>query len=109
MITPIKIILLIPLVLLVFLFVVQMRNRVVYRLSLVFIALVGIFFVLSPETSTALAHKLNVGRGTDLLLYLCAIAGFISATVIYSKLRRIEAVQTEIIQNMAIENARKQK
>ncbi len=105
MISPIKIILIIPLLLLIVFFVFQLRNRTIYRFSLILIAVLGIFFVVNPDFTTQLAHKLNVGRGTDLLFYICAIAGFISLLMLYSRLRKIEAVQTQIIQNAAIENA----
>lgn len=105
MLSPIKIILIVPLLVLIVFFIFQLRNRTIYRFSLILIALVGIFFVVNPEFTTQLAHKLNVGRGTDLLFYICAIAGFISLLMLYSKLRKIEAIQTQIIQNAAIENA----
>jgi len=105
MLSPIKIILIVPLLVLIVFFIFQLRNRTIYRFSLILIALVGIFFVVNPEFTTRLAHKLNVGRGTDLLFYICAIAGFISLLMLYSKLRKIEAIQTQIIQNAAIENA----
>src|SRR5580698_6371612 len=105
--SPIKIILIIPLLLLVIFFVVQLRNRTFYRFSLIIISIIGIFFVVDPDFSTTIAKKLNVGRGTDLLFYLCAVAGFISLLMLYSKLRKIEGTQTAIIRNMAVENARK--
>ena len=107
MISPIKIILIVPLVLLVLLFIVQLRNRTFYRFSLILIVLIGIFFVINPDFTTTLAHKLNVGRGTDLLFYICAVAGFIALLMLYSKLRKIETIQTQIIQNAAIESAKK--
>jgi|ERR1043165_1236452 hypothetical protein len=106
MLSPIKIILIIPLLLLIVFFVLKMKNRIVYRFSLIIIAVVGIFFVIYPNFTTSLAHKLNVGRGTDLLFYLCAIAGFIALLMLYSKVRRIEATQTQIIQNTAVDNAK---
>ena len=107
MLSPIKIILIIPLLLLILLFVLKMQNRIVYRFSLIMIAVAGIFFVVNPDFTTTLAHELNVGRGTDLLFYLCAVAGFISVLMLYSKLRKLEATQTQIIQNAAVENAKK--
>ena len=107
MISPIKVILIIPLILLILFFIIKMQNRIVYRFSLIAVALTGIVFVINPDFTTTLAHKLNVGRGTDLLFYLCAVAGFISVLTLYSKLRKIEAIQTQIIQNAAIDNAKK--
>jgi hypothetical protein len=105
MLSPIKILLIVPLLLLILLFVSRLRNQTVYRFSLILIALIGIFFVINPEFTTTLAHKLNVGRGTDLLFYICAIAGFIAVLMLYSKLRKIETTQTQIIRNAAIESA----
>jgi hypothetical protein len=105
MLSPIKILLIVPLLLLILLFVSRLRNQTVYRFSLILIALLGIFFVINPEFTTTLAHKLNVGRGTDLLFYVCAIAGFIAVLMLYSKLRKIETTQTQIIRNAAIESA----
>ncbi len=105
MLSPIKIILIVPLVLLVILFVLQLRNRTVYRFTLILVALLGIFFVVNPDFTTTLARTLNVGRGTDLLLYVCAVAGFISVLMLYSKLRKVEATQTQIIRNAAVESA----
>lgn len=103
----IKIILIIPLVLLIILFVLQLRNRTVYRLTFIFIALLGIVFVITPDLTTIIAHKLNVGRGTDLILYMAAISGFVAMIFIYSKQRKIERTQTEIVRAIAIENAKK--
>lgn len=107
MLSPIKVILIVPLLLLILFFVLKMQNRIIYRFSLIIIALIGIVFVINPDFTTELAHKLNVGRGTDLLFYLCAIAGFISVLMLYSKLRKLEATQTQIIQNAAVDSAKK--
>jgi hypothetical protein len=109
MLSPIKIILIIPLLFIIFLFVLQLRNRTTYRFTLILIALAGILFVIYPDFTTRLAHKINVGRGTDLLFYFCALAGFIAMIILYSKLRSIELVQTRIIQNMAVDSAQELK
>jgi hypothetical protein len=107
MLSPIKILLIVPLLLLILLFVSRLQNQTVYRFSLILIALVGIFFVINPDFTTTLAHKLNVGRGTDLLFYICAVAGFLALLMLYSKLRKIEATQTQIIRNAALDSGHK--
>lgn len=109
MLSPIKIILIIPLLFIISLFVLQLRNRTIYRFTLILIAMAGILFVIYPDFTTRLAHKINVGRGTDLIFYFCALAGFIAMIILYSKLRSIELVQTRIIQNMAVDSAQKPK
>ena len=109
MLSPIKIILIIPLLLIIIMFVLQLRNRTTYRFTLILIAMAGIVFVIYPDFTTRLAHMINVGRGTDLVFYFCALAGFIAMIILYSKLRGIENIQTRIIQNMAVDAARKPK
>jgi hypothetical protein len=109
MLSPIKIILIVPLLIIIILFILQLRNRTTYRFTLILIAMAGIVFVIYPDFTTKLAHKINVGRGTDLLFYFCALAGFIAMIILYSKLRSIELVQTRIIQNMAVDSAKRPK
>lgn len=48
------------------------HSRVV-RWPMVLTSALGIYFVLQPDRTTAIAAALGVGRGTDLLLYLWVI------------------------------------
>jgi len=48
------------------------HSRVV-RWPMVLTSALGIYFVLQPERTTAIATVLGVGRGTDLILYLWVI------------------------------------
>src|SRR5438105_2914017 len=95
--SPIKIILLVPLLAIGVLFVLQLRNQTFYRLTLIALVLVGIVFIINPELTNTLAHHLNVSRGADLLFYICIIAGVCVTIVFFSKIRNIEATQTAII------------
>jgi hypothetical protein len=49
--------------------------RLTYRLALLGLGGVGIFFIAFPDRTTDIAHMLGVGRGTDLLLYLGIVTG----------------------------------
>jgi hypothetical protein len=62
--------------------------------------------VLNPELTTKLANLVGVGRGTDLILYLCVIAFFLAFMVLYAKVRNLEAAQTELVRQLALANAK---
>jgi len=102
----IKYILLVPLIGLIALFMLRLRNKTFYRLFLIVIAIIGVVFVLNPELTTKLANLVGVGRGTDLILYLCVIAFFLAFMVLYAKVRNLEAAQTELVRQLALANAK---
>lgn len=104
--TPIKILLALPLLILILYFLTRLNDKTVYRVSLILIASAGIGLILFPNASNIIANALGVGRGTDLVFYVGAIIFFIALLVFYSKLKRIERTQTEIIRQMAIDQSK---
>lgn len=103
----IKVILLIPLIGLIILFLPKLRNRTFYRLSLIGISIVGILFVLFPGLTDKLAHFVGVGRGADLVMYLFVVFFFVAGIILYSKIRKLEAEQTELVRKISIQHAEK--
>jgi small membrane protein len=101
----IKIILVIPLLLIIFSLLKNIQNNILYRSVLSLIASLGIFFIIFPNLMTFFANKVDVGRGTDLLIYIFIIMFFVVSMLMYSKMRKIEAKQTSIIRHLAIQNA----
>ena len=65
----------------------------------------GIFLVLFPETTNKIAHWAGVGRGADLLFYLSILFLFFLILKLYSRLRRMEQIFTEIVRNKSIEES----
>lgn len=103
----IKIILLIPLVWLIVFYITRLRNRTFYRLSLIGISALGVLFIIFPSVTDQLAHLVGVGRGADLVTYLFIVFFFLAGVNLYSKIRKLEANQTELVRKIAIEQARK--
>lgn len=103
----IKIILAVPLLLISLLFFARLKNQIFYRSFFILIACVGVFFVLNPNTTTTVAHILGVGRGADLILYLSVLFFFMFSILMYAKLRRLEAAQTELARKVAIFSAQR--
>jgi small membrane protein len=104
--TPIKILLAVPLLALALLFLTRLQNQTFYRLSLIGIALAGVVLVVFPELAAAVAHAAGVGRGVDLVIYIGGVVFFIAMVVLFSKLRQVERTQTEIIRQMTLTQAK---
>ena len=103
----IKFILMMPLAVLIFLALQQLRHRLFCRLSVIIISLMGILFVIFPDITNKLSHSVGVGRGTDLIVYLFMILFFIVSIALYLKIKNLEANQTEFIRKVAIQQADK--
>ncbi len=67
--------------------------------------LVGIYFVLYPDTTTLIAHWLGVDRGTDLMLYFFMLGTFFALTHLYGRQRELKLQLTQFIREEAIRNA----
>jgi small membrane protein len=74
-------------------------------LLLVFIA-TGIVFVLFPQITTQIANKLGVGRGTDLIVYLCIVFFLFVVLRMYAKIRKLEQMVTKIVRENSLRGAK---
>jgi len=81
------------------------RTRLVYRLLGILLLLTAVTLVLFPDATTALAHLLGVGRGTDLLLYFSLIAGMYAVLLLYLRIRDLERKITEQVRATAVRDA----
>lgn len=68
-------------------------------------ALVGMSMVWLPETATAIAHALGIGRGADLLFYCWVIITFVLLLNLHFKLRRHNDQLTVLVRELAIAEA----
>ena len=68
---------------------------------LLFIA-AGIVFVLFPQLTTKIANKLGVGRGTDLILYVCIIFFLFVMIRMYARIRKLEQTVTKIVRDNSL-------
>lgn len=65
----------------------------------------GVVFAVEPNWTTAIAHRLGISRGTDLLLYLLVLVVLYGFLVIYLKLRRVRRELTLLVRELAIRQA----
>ena len=105
--TGIQLILISGILLAAFVFFIRWRNNIAD--VMVFTTLVGtaITFILFPEWTNVIAHKLGVGRGADLVFYLCILLFFFVSLKLYARMRRLEQMITDLIRKEAIAEAAK--
>lgn len=63
---------------------------------------IGATLVLFPDWANAVAKRLNVGRGADLLLYLLTLSGIFVAANFYFRFRHIEERLVILVRQLAI-------
>ena len=78
------------------------------RLIAVLLFAGAIAATLFPDATTALAHALGVGRGTDLVLYIFAMGSLYVGLLFYGKLARLERSLTDLAREIAIAQVRPQ-
>lgn len=103
---PIQAILLVFILLLGIFFVRRSRSRLAGRLLiLTFLFLLSIL-VLFPDITTWIANRLGVGRGTDFVFYVFALFVFYILMLVYFRLREQDRKITLLVRNLAIRDAR---
>jgi hypothetical protein len=100
--TSIQIILIAAAVLATVLSVIAFRSRLPHRLVALALLATGVFFVIFPDSTTQIAQKLGVGRGTDLLLYTGLLAGVHAFLLLYIRTRTLEQQLIDVVRGIAI-------
>jgi hypothetical protein len=83
------------------------RSRVTPRIGLgwIFLWISAAIAIAFPDLLVWLAQALGIGRGTDLVLYVFILAGFVAFFATYLRFRRLDEQMTTIVRHIAIENA----
>ena len=69
----IQILLIVGVILLTLYYMLRLRNALLDLLLFILFAGTAIFFILAPQYTNNIAHRLGVGRGADLLFYICIL------------------------------------
>jgi small membrane protein len=80
-------------------------HRVLWRGFVVVILLVAVFSILYPDGLTAVAHKVGVGRGADLLLYGMVVTFGLISVVLFRRLDALERRYVVIARALALREA----
>jgi hypothetical protein len=99
---PIQAILVALLLLIGGIYLTTLPSRLVFRLALLGLLGMGVFFIFNPDLTTRIARSVGVGRGTDLLLYLFCLASIAVFLKLYKKNRTLEEKLTEVARQVAL-------
>ena len=81
---------------------VRFRTALLDRLLVLFVSVVAAFFILFPTSTTWIAHRLGVGRGTDLVLYVVTGVFSFFFLLTYSKFLGYEREHTQLVRFIAL-------
>jgi hypothetical protein len=81
------------------------RTRAGAKIAFVLFLVFGVVAVLYPDATTTIAHWVQVGRGTDLLLYLMVVAFAFTVINTYLRFRDWELRQARLARALALRDA----
>ena len=79
------------------------RNKMPFHIVIVFgLLAAGAIAVVSPETSSQVAHFVGVGRGADLVMYVSIVAILFVLVHYYTKFVELQRHVTQLTRELAI-------
>ena len=84
----------------------RLRNALIDLLALIVFAGFAVFFILFPDYTNTIARKLGVGRGADLLFYLCILLFIFIIVKLFARIRRLEKMLTDHVRQTARSDAK---
>ncbi|HEX5654298.1 MAG TPA: DUF2304 domain-containing protein [Chitinophagaceae bacterium] len=87
-------------------YIFRLRNAFLDLLLFSLFAGLAIFFILFPDYTNTIAHKLGVGRGADLLFYSCILFFLFLVMKLFARIRRLEKTLADFIRQDARQQAR---
>lgn len=86
-------------------FFIRLRNTILDLVLLFALVAAAIVFVLFPDLTTDIAHRLGVGRGADLVFYTSIIIFWFVILKLYARIRRLEQTVTDVVRKDALNNS----
>ncbi len=80
--------------------------KAIKKLGLLGLSIIAVISVLFPDLTNQAAHKVGVGRGADLLIYLLAVAFIASMLNQYMKSKEDEVQITKLARKIALIEAK---
>jgi len=83
-------------------FFARVHNSVLDILLLLVLVSTALVFILFPDITSKIAHKLGVGRGADLVFYLSIIIFWFVIIKLYVRIRKLEKIVTDVVRRDAL-------
>ena len=102
---PIQVILAIAVLASIVIFFGRLRSRLVARLFFLAFVFTGLLLVTFPDLSSMTAHRLGVGRGVDLVIYLSLACLGLWWLAMYTKIQSLASRLTDLTRTIALGHA----
>lgn len=89
------------------LYLAKFRKGFIDKIILLMLLACGITFIVVPDITSAIANKIGVGRGVDLIFYLFIMTSVFLLITLYSKIKFLEKELTSLTRELAKEFAKK--
>jgi hypothetical protein len=83
----------------------SVRTQAFKRIGFILFLILNLDAVLRPDDTTWLAHKVGVGRGADLVLYLLVVAFAFFSVNTFLRFRNLERRFTDLARSIALRDA----
>ena len=87
-------------------YLIRLRKTVLDMAVVILLMGTAILFILLPDLTNMIANVLGVGRGADLLYYICILLFSFALLKLFARLRRLENQFTELVRKDALNNAK---
>lgn len=81
------------------------RSQALKKIGLVAVSILAVAAIAAPSLVQDLAELLGIGRGTDLIIYVTAVALLYIATDVYLRFQETDQKISELARRMAIDEA----
>jgi hypothetical protein len=86
-------------------FIIRWKKRLLDIFLLSSMMICAVVFIIWPDIPQAIANKLGVGRGADLIFYISILIFWFVVLKLYIRIRKLEQSFTEFIRTEALKNA----
>jgi hypothetical protein len=83
----------------------SLRSRLMTRMLAMAMMGLGILFVVHPEFTNSIAHRLGVQRGADLMFYFFLVGAMYGFLILYMRQRTLQESLVKLTRSFALEHA----
>lgn len=105
--TGIQLILITGVILIVFNYIKNKHRPAIATFIVLVTAALAFGLILFPDFTNTIAHKIGVGRGADLVFYICILLFWFIVNKLLLKIKNLEEQITVLIRKEALRDARK--
>lgn len=86
-------------------FFIRLRNSLFDFLLLLLLIGAALIFIIFPEITNEIAHRMGVGRGADLVFYTSILIFWFVILKLYARIRKMEQIITKLVRRDALDKA----